>query len=121
METPGLEERVREYLAELHLDKKVKITDGKFSTINLSQGQRKRLALLCSYLEDRPFYIFDEWAADQDPIFKKIFYNEIIFELKKRNKTVLVVTHDDTYFHMADRIIKIDTGKIISDELIPKK
>jgi putative ATP-binding cassette transporter len=90
---------------------KVKVVDGKFSTITLSTGQRKRLALVSSYLEDRPIYLFDEWAADQDPVFKRIFYTELLPELKARGKTVLVITHDDAYFSCADRIIKLQDGR----------
>jgi putative ATP-binding cassette transporter len=82
----------------------------------VSQGQRKRLALLTAYLEDRPFYLFDEWAADQDPLFKNVFYTQLLPELKQRGKTVLVITHDDKYFGLADRILKLDYGRLASDE-----
>jgi putative ATP-binding cassette transporter len=85
------------------------------STIDLSQGQRKRLALFTAYLEDRPIYIFDEWAADQDPYFKRIFYLELLPELKQRGKTVITVTHDDKYFDVADRILKFEEGQLVSD------
>lgn len=110
--SPELDAQAREYLGLLHLEHKVKVTDGVLSTTQLSQGQRKRLALLNAYLEDRPFYLFDEWASDQDPLFKEIFYTQLLPELKARNKAVLVITHDDRYFHLADRIIKLDYGRI---------
>ena len=100
------------YLKELHLDRKVKIRNGMFSTTALSQGQRKRLALLTAYLEDRPFYLFDEWASDQDPLFKNIFYSQILPALKARGKTVLVISHDDRYFHVADRVVRLDSGTL---------
>src|SRR5204863_5289017 len=112
LESGDLDAQAREYLQHLHLSHKVKIQDGALSTTALSQGQRKRLALLTAYLEDRSFYLFDEWASDQDPLFKKIFYNQLLPELKARGKTVLVITHDDKYFHLADRFIKLDYGKI---------
>lgn len=101
-----------DYLQRLQLNHKVEIVNGQFSSLNLSQGQRKRLALLVAYLEDRPFYIFDEWAADQDPEFKHLFYTELLPALKSRGKTVLVITHDDKYFYIADRCIKLDEGRI---------
>ena len=91
------------------------VADGKLSTVDLSQGQRKRLALLTAYLEDRPVYMFDEWAADQDPIFKKVFYQEILEEMKERGKTVLVITHDDAWFDRADRVFKLQDGQIVGD------
>jgi putative ATP-binding cassette transporter len=107
-----LDAEARAYLAQLQLDHKVSIDNGAFSTLELSQGQRKRLALLVAYLEDRPFYLFDEWAADQDPLFKKIFYTEILPALKARGKTVIVITHDDGYFHIADRCLKLNEGRL---------
>ncbi len=110
-----LDTQAREYLSHLHLDHKVKVVNGQLSTTQLSSGQRKRLALLNAYLEDRPFYLFDEWASDQDPLFKELFYTQLLPELKARNKTVLAITHDDKYFGLADRIIKLDYGQIVSD------
>lgn len=101
-----------DYLMRLQLDHKVRIEHGVFSTLDLSQGQRKRLALLVAFLEDRPFYVFDEWAADQDPVFKRIFYMEILPALKARGKTVAVITHDDSYFGVADRCLKLEDGRI---------
>lgn len=111
----NLAARAVPYLEKLQLGHKVQIEDRKFSTLNLSQGQRKRLALLTSYLEDRSIYIFDEWAADQDPMFKEIFYHQILADLKKLGKTIIVITHDDRYFDVADRIIKLDRGQLEYD------
>ena len=115
LEVPELDERARDYLIKLQLDHKVQVKDGSFSTIELSQGQKKRLALLAAYLEDRPLYIFDEWAADQDPLFRDLFYFRLLPELKAKGKTVLVVGHDDRYYHVADRLIKLDYGQLVSD------
>jgi putative pyoverdin transport system ATP-binding/permease protein len=84
------------------------------STLELSQGQRKRLALLNAYLEDRSIYIFDEWAADQDPVFREIFYQQLLPELKQKGKTIITITHDDRYFHLGDRIYKLDCGKLVT-------
>jgi putative ATP-binding cassette transporter len=108
----NLDTQAEEYLSLLHLQHKVKVRNGTLSTTSVSQGQRKRLALLTAYLEDRPFYLFDEWAADQDPYFKNIFYTQLLPELKARGKTVLVISHDDRYFDAGDRIIKLDYGKL---------
>ncbi|EDX87608.1 cyclic peptide transporter subfamily [Synechococcus sp. PCC 7335] len=105
------------YLEKLQLEEKVSIQNGQLSTTALSQGQRKRLALLAAYLEDRSLYLFDEWAADQDPVFREIFYTQLLGELIARGKTIIVISHDDHYFHIADRIIKLDYGQIESDEV----
>jgi putative pyoverdin transport system ATP-binding/permease protein len=115
LDGPALDFKTEEYLMKLQLDHKVKVEGGRLSTIDLSQGQRKRLALLTAYLEDRPIYLFDEWAADQDPTFKEIFYYKILPELKAKGKTVLVISHDDRYYHVADRIIRLDYGKLATD------
>ncbi|MDY7092228.1 MAG: cyclic peptide export ABC transporter [Acidobacteriota bacterium] len=109
---PDLDTQAHKYLSELHLEKKVKVEEGVLSTLDLSQGQRKRLALLTAYLEDRPIYLFDEWAADQDPQFKQIFYRELLPELRARGKAVVVISHDDQYYDAADRIYRFDFGQM---------
>jgi putative ATP-binding cassette transporter len=113
----GLDERARGELSRLKLDHKVEVRDGALSTIDLSQGQRKRLALMSACLEDRPIYLFDEWAADQDPFFREIFYREILPLLKAKGKTLIVISHDDRYYDIADRVIKLDYGKVVYDEV----
>lgn len=112
----GMDAKAGEYLEALELSHKVRIEGSRFSTTALSQGQRRRLALLFAYLEDRPVYVLDEWAADQDPGFREIFYSRLLPELKKRGKAVVVVTHDDRYFHIGDRILKLDYGKVVEPE-----
>jgi len=115
LEQIDLDTQAQEYLQQLQLEHKVKVEHRKLSTTALSQGQRKRLALLTAYLEDRPIYLFDEWAADQDPIFKDIFYTEFLPKLTEQGKMVLVISHDDHYFHCADRIVKLDYGQVEYD------
>jgi len=112
LESADLDQRAHRYLAKLHLDRKVSVEEGELSTVALSQGQRKRLALLTAYLEDRPIYVFDEWAADQDPVFKEIFYHQLLPELRSQGKTVLVISHDDRYFGVADRVIRLEEGRL---------
>ncbi len=116
LENSDLDYQVQDYLKLLQLEHKVKVKNGKLSTTSLSQGQRKRLALLTAYIENRPIYLFDEWAADQDPAFKEIFYTELLPKLREQGKTVLAISHDDRYFHLADRIIKLEYGQIEFDK-----
>ncbi|MBB3239095.1 putative ATP-binding cassette transporter [Pseudomonas sp. Tn43] len=116
---PDAEHRTAEatrYVKALGLGHKVSIVDDRFSTVELSTGQRKRLALVSAYLDDKPFYLFDEWAADQDPTFKRVFYMELLPELKARGKTVIVITHDDAYFQQADRVLKVENGRLTQVE-----
>lgn len=103
---------IKKYLHMLQLEDKVKVVDGKFTTIDLSTGQKKRLALLVSLLEDKQIYLFDEWAADQDPTFRKYFYEEILPDLKYQGKCVIAITHDDRYFNLADRHFKFEFGNM---------
>jgi putative ATP-binding cassette transporter len=110
------DESARDYLRQLRLADKVRIEHGRISSTELSQGQRKRLALLAAYLEDRPIYLFDEWAADQDPSFKEVFYHHLLPALKARGKAVVVVSHDDRFYGMADRTIKLENGRVVADE-----
>jgi putative pyoverdin transport system ATP-binding/permease protein len=110
---PGVDpERVKELLRAMDLDRKTDFVDGGFTNLDLSSGQKKRLALVAAILEDKPIYVFDEWAADQDPQFRRHFYEEILRDLKARGKTVIAVTHDDKYFHTADRVLKMDYGSM---------
>ncbi|MCX7748496.1 MAG: cyclic peptide export ABC transporter [Clostridia bacterium] len=113
-------EEIQKYLEILRINDKVSIKDGMFSTIKLSTGQRKRLALLVSYLDDLPVCLFDEWAADQDPEFRKYFYKILLPELKARGKTVIAITHDDRYFDEADKLIKMELGQIIESKKRPE-
>jgi putative pyoverdin transport system ATP-binding/permease protein len=115
LDGPGLDAQAQGYLAQLQLSHKVDVRQGGFSTTELSQGQRKRLALLTAFLEDRPIYLFDEWAADQDPTFKHFFYYDLLRELKSRGKTVFVISHDDRYYRVGDRLLKFENGNLISD------
>lgn len=104
------DEAARGYLTRLRLEGRVEA--GSLSALDLSQGQRKRLALLNAYLEDRPVYVFDEWAAGQDPEFREVFYLGILPELKDRGKAVIITSHDDHYYDLADRLIKLTDGRI---------
>ena len=112
----NINNKIKYYLKLFNLEHKVKVNSGRFSTTALSQGQRKRLALLTVYLEERSIYLFDEWAADQDPTFKNILYTEFLPQLKKQGKLILAITHDDRYFSVADRIIKLNSGQIEYDQ-----
>lgn len=116
LDHPDLDAQASGYLEQLGLERKVKVEEGKLSTTALSQGQRKRLALLTAYLENRPIYLFDEWAADQDPVYKEVFYQQILPGLRSRNKTVVVICHDDRYFPVADRLVKLEDGKVAFDQ-----
>lgn len=114
IESPERLAAVPDYLEKLRLSHKVRLEGNRFSTTSLSQGERKRLALLMAYLDDRPAYLFDEWAADQDPVFRDIFYRQLLPELKAQGKTVFVISHDDRYFDVADRLIKLDYGQLVA-------
>lgn len=102
------------YLKLLHLEDKVSIVRGAFNTTNLSDGQKKRLALIVTYLDDRDIFILDEWAADQDPIFKEVFYTDLLIRLRDAGKMVIVISHDDRYFSVADKVVVMEDGKVIN-------
>ncbi len=110
-------EQTRFYLERLQIAHKVELQNGSFSTLDLSTGQRRRLALVHAYLERRPVMMFDEWAADQDPTFRRLFYTELLPDLKRQGRTLIVVSHDDRYFDAADRIIRLDGGRIVDDRI----
>ncbi|MGM8872354.1 multidrug ABC transporter permease/ATP-binding protein [Psychrobacter sp. 2Y5] len=104
---------VEDWLARLQLTDKLSIIEGRLSTTNLSQGQRKRLALLLVIAESKPILLLDEWAADQDPIYRQTFYEQIIPSLKQMGKTLFIISHDDRYFKHADRLLQMHNGKLV--------
>nr|VFJ54738.1 MAG: putative ATP-binding cassette transporter [Candidatus Kentron sp. FM]VFJ57611.1 MAG: putative ATP-binding cassette transporter [Candidatus Kentron sp. FM]VFK06907.1 MAG: putative ATP-binding cassette transporter [Candidatus Kentron sp. FM] len=105
------EQMVTALIRLMGMEHKVSYREKGFSTINLSTGQKKRLALIVAILEDKPFYVFDEWSADQSPEFREYFYKILLPDLKAKNKLVICITHDDNYYHLADRIYRLDQGK----------
>jgi putative ATP-binding cassette transporter len=94
------------------LNKKVRFHENRFDTIDLSEGQKKRIALISMLLKDKSIYIFDEWAANQDPEFRDFFYKILIPELSNQHKTIIIITHDDRYLHLAKRIFRMEDGLI---------
>ena len=103
-------EEAKELLEELQLTEKVNLSEMTISNTKLSFGQMGRLNLFRTILEDKPILLLDEWAANQDPHFKEKFYLEIIPRLKAQGKTIILISHDDHYYHIADRIIKMRMG-----------
>ena len=110
-------EKWQRYLHLFELENKVKIENNAFSTTDLSTGQRKRLALIVALMEEKPILVIDEWAADQDPYFRKKFYTEIIPCLKEEGVTIIAITHDDRYYQCADKLFKMDYGKLVQEDL----
>jgi putative ATP-binding cassette transporter len=107
--------QARALLETMGIADKTALGDGAFTNRDLSTGQRKRLAFVAALLEDRPVYILDELAADQDPGFRQRFYEEILPWLKRRGKTLIVVSHDDRYFHVADRVLAMEDGRVVEE------
>jgi cyclic peptide transporter len=112
------DQELRELLQMFNLQSVVDVKEGRFSTVRLSQGQRKRLALVSALAQDKEIYVLDEWAADQDPSYRKVFYREIIPWMRRKGKTVIAVTHDDRYFDAADRCIEFELGAIRREECL---
>jgi putative ATP-binding cassette transporter len=106
------ERRALALLQRLEMDRTISIDEMRYSRIKgLSAGERKRLALLTVFVDDRPILMFDEWAADQDPRFKEKFYRELLPELRASGKLIVVISHDDRYFDVADRVLFLERGR----------
>ena len=103
---------VREWLCSLGMEEKLAFDGDRVTSVRLSQGQRKRLALLLAVAEQRDVLLLDEWAADQDPLFRRVFYHELLPRLRALGKTVVVISHDDHYFGAADRLLEMRHGKL---------
>jgi putative ATP-binding cassette transporter len=105
--------RAARLIDQMGLRGKTDLVDGTFSTLALSSGQRTRIAMISALLEDRPIYLFDEWAADQDPGFRHRFYREILPQLKAAGKAVIAITHDTEYFPYCDRLYDVRRGRLV--------
>jgi putative ATP-binding cassette transporter len=114
-----VEAMARAGLERLGLAAQVSVREQTFSTLDLSQGQRRRLALLGAWLEDRPVCVFDEWAANQDPSFKQVFYSQLLPEMRSAGKALLVISHDEGYFDVADRVLRLQDGRLVDVERSP--
>jgi putative ATP-binding cassette transporter len=104
-------------LEKFRLEDKTGLTDGEFRTLDLSGGQRRRLALIVSMLEKRPIMLLDEWTAEQDPEFRAKFYHEILPELLQAGETIVLITHDDRYLDELDlpaRRLHMDEGRFVN-------
>ncbi|CAM2010728.1 cyclic peptide export ABC transporter [Acanthopleuribacter pedis] len=104
-------EDLANHLSAMALDHKVNLADGAWSTLDLSQGQRKRLGLVQALVDPAPVLVMDEFAADQDPAFRRRFYRELIPMFRAAGKTIIAITHDESYFDCADRIIHMVEGR----------
>ena len=112
---------INRLLTQFRLTDKTRLTGGEFTTLDLSGGQRKRLALIVSLLEKRPILLLDEWTADQDPDFRRKFYDELLPELKQAGETVVVITHDDRYLAELDlpaRKLRMDEGRFVGQDSV---
>jgi putative ATP-binding cassette transporter len=107
-----LQHQVDDLLKAFSIDHKVQYAEGRFSSLSLSDGQKRRLALVVAFVDDKKLYLFDEPAADQDPAFKQVFYRSVLPALRAQNKAIVVISHDDRYFDLADRLIVMDEGRI---------
>jgi putative ATP-binding cassette transporter len=113
--TNGIETKAREGLQQLGLAPHVLLIEKSFSTTELSQGQRRRLALLGAWLEDRPIFVLDEWAANQDVAFKQMFYSKLLPEWRAAGKALLVISHDESHFDVADRVVHLHDGRLVDE------
>jgi putative ATP-binding cassette transporter len=106
------ENEINEYLEMFELAEKVSFKDNTFSTNNLSTGQRKRIGLIQVLIRSTPIIVLDEWAADQDPAFRRKFYTQIVPELRNRGFSIIAITHDDAYYNMSDKLYKMEGGQL---------
>ncbi|HHA1906647.1 TPA: multidrug ABC transporter permease/ATP-binding protein [Enterobacter asburiae] len=103
---------VEKWLAQLQMSHKLELQDGKILNLKLSKGQKKRVALLLALAEERDIILLDEWAADQDPHFRREFYQVLLPLMQEMGKTIFAISHDDHYFIHADRLLEMRDGKL---------
>jgi putative ATP-binding cassette transporter len=120
--SPNVEE-INTLLAQFDLLGKTRVADGEFGNLELSAGQRKRLAMVVALLEKRPVLVLDEWTADQDPEFRRKFYHQLLPELQRSGRTIVAVTHDERYIReltFPARIIRMEEGRVAEDYMLPQ-
>ncbi|MEL4869884.1 multidrug ABC transporter permease/ATP-binding protein [Pantoea agglomerans] len=103
---------VEKWLAQLQMSHKLELQDGKILNLKLSKGQKKRVALLLALAEERDIILLDEWAADQDPHFRREFYQVLLPLMQEMGKTIFAISHDDHYFIHADRLLEMRDGQL---------
>ena len=118
---PADADDVQRLLGQFRLTERTGFADGAFRTLELSSGQKRRMALIVSLLENRPILLLDEWTAEQDPEFRRKFYDELLPELMRAGATIVVITHDDRYLdelNLPARKIRMDEGRIVEQRLL---
>jgi ATP-binding cassette, subfamily C, bacterial CydD len=111
------EERVREAAALAGADRLVAgLPDGYETIVGeggrvLSTGERQRVALARAFLRDAPLVILDEPTANLDPAGARIV-GEAVDRLRAR-RTTLLIAHDMSLAAVADRVVRIDGGRIV--------
>lgn len=105
-------ERVHDLLRQFNLESVVHFQNGRFAPLDLSTGQRQRLAMVVALLEDRPIYVLDEWAAHQDPYLRRYFYETLLPQMRAAGKTVVAISHDARFFGLADRRFHLVGGRL---------
>ncbi|HIH3677128.1 TPA: microcin J25 efflux ABC transporter YojI [Escherichia coli] len=109
---PANPQLVEKWLAQLKMAHKLELSNGRIVNLKLSKGQKKRVALLLALAEERDIILLDEWAADQDPHFRREFYQVLLPLMQEMGKTIFAISHDDHYFIHADRLLEMRNGQL---------
>ncbi|PVY94801.1 putative ABC transport system ATP-binding protein [Ezakiella coagulans] len=83
---------------------------------NLSGGEKTRLSIARLFLVEPEVFLLDEPGASLDSKTEEILMNNVISEIKKRNKTLIFISHSDNPEMIADEIITMKNGKVLSHE-----
>lgn len=103
--------RVRESLTHFGLEKQLNQYPNE-----LSGGQRQRVAIARSLINDPEIIFADEPTANLDSRRGRNIVERLSHEIKTRNKTGVMVTHDERILDLCDRVITIVDGKLVKSE-----
>jgi ABC-type multidrug transport system fused ATPase/permease subunit len=81
--------------------------------VNLSHGQRQRIAIARAMVRDAPLILLDEHATALDQHNKRLVRESLARLIQGR--TTLLVTHDLQDARYADRIILIEKGRVVEE------
>lgn len=90
----------------------------KFRPSQLSGGQQQRVAIARALITKPDIILADEPTGNLDKNTGDTFFKYIIETNKKYNQTYIIVTHNIELANNTNRIITIDDGIIVSDEII---
>ena len=100
----------------------LKLSDRKDNLPNqLSGGQQQRVSIGRALMNAPSVVLADEPTGNLDSKNSQEIVNLLKYSNIKYNQTLIVITHDESIALQADRILAIEDGRIVRDEVLRKR